>query len=159
MLENDRSADGNGHSEPAWLKAASDSASRSRTASTVKRELGSPNVDLVCAEVNSTMDSTFPRILCITPTYLPPPASTIQRISASLNVRGILLRPSQRRCVLFRSNSVTVSSLAGASSSAWYFFPRRMSTKEQAFFAKVVRIAGFNRLRRRIDSAGSQLST
>jgi hypothetical protein len=158
MLENDPRADGNGHSELAWLKAASDLASCSRTASTVKRELGRPNVDLVCGEVNSTTDSTFPRISFITPTYLPPPPSTIEHISASLKARGILLRLSSCCRILFRFNSVTVYSLAGASSSASWFFTRRMSTEEQAFFRKVVRIAGFNRLCRRIDSAGSQLS-
>ena len=118
MLENDPRADGNGHSEPTWLKAASDLASCSRTASTVKRERDRPNVDLVCGEVNSTMDSTFPGISFITPTYLPPPASTIEHISASLKARGILLPPSSCCRVFFRFNSVTVYLLAGAYSSA-----------------------------------------
>ena len=72
------------HFESARLKAALDSASRSRTASTVKHELGRPNVDLVCGEVNSTMDSIFSGTSVITPIYFPPPASTIEDISRSL---------------------------------------------------------------------------
>src|SRR6202451_4858988 len=118
MLENGLRADGNGHSESAGLKAASDLASCSRTASTVKRELGRANVDLVCGEVNSTMHSTFPGISFITPTYLPPPASPIQLISASLKSRGISLPRSSWRGIFFRFNSVSLHSLGGLSRSA-----------------------------------------
>jgi hypothetical protein len=78
------------HFEVGGLKAASDSASCSRTAATVKRELGRLRVDLVCGEVKSTMDSIFPGISLVTPTYLPPPAATIEHISASLKVEGEL---------------------------------------------------------------------
>ena len=110
--------DGNGQIEPARLKAASDSASCSRTAATVKRELGRASVVLVCGETNRTKDSIFPGISFITPTYLPPPASTIEHISASLKVQGVLPPLSWCRCIFFPFNSVTVHSLASVSSSA-----------------------------------------
>ncbi|HXN27130.1 MAG TPA: hypothetical protein VN902_08425 [Candidatus Acidoferrales bacterium] len=48
------------HFEPASLKAASDSASSSRTAPTVKREIGMPNVVLVRGEMNRMNGSSSP---------------------------------------------------------------------------------------------------
>jgi hypothetical protein len=66
------------------VKAASDSASRSRTASTVRREIGMPRVVLVCGEMKRMIDSIFSGIAFTMPTYLPPPAFTIDDISASL---------------------------------------------------------------------------
>jgi hypothetical protein len=107
VRENDSDADGNGHFRPAWLKAASDLASSSRTAAIVKRELGKARVDLVCGEVKSTMDSMVPGISLITPTYLPPPAATIEEISTSLNGDGMFV-PFARCCSkLFPLISVT----------------------------------------------------
>jgi hypothetical protein len=95
------------HFKPGELKAASDSASCSRTAATVKRELGRARVDLVCGEVKSTMDSIFPGISLITPTYLPPPAATIEDISPSFNGEGMFF-PLPRCCsILFPFISVT----------------------------------------------------
>lgn len=50
-----------------------------------------PNVVLVCGEVNRMTDSILWGIASSTPTYFPPPASTIKEISASLggNVRAL----------------------------------------------------------------------
>jgi len=78
MLENDVGADFICHFELDSPKAALDSASCSRIASTVNREIGMPNVDLVCGEMNRTTDSILSGISLKTPTYLPPPASTIE---------------------------------------------------------------------------------
>jgi hypothetical protein len=82
IFENYARADCICHFEPASAKAASDSASCSRTASTVKRDIGMPNVVLVCGEINRMIDSILSGISLRTPTYLPPPASTIEDISA-----------------------------------------------------------------------------
>jgi hypothetical protein len=84
VFENYARADCICHFEPASAKAASDSASCSHTASTVKRDIGVPNVVLVCGDLNRMIDSIFSGISLKTPTYVPPPASTIEDISASL---------------------------------------------------------------------------
>ena len=47
--------------------------------------MGMLKVDLVCGEMNTTINSVRPRISSNTPTYFPPPASTIEDISISLN--------------------------------------------------------------------------
>lgn len=73
------------------LKAALDSTSCLRTASTVNREIGMANVDFVCREVNRTTASVFSRSSFSTPMYLPPPASTIEEISASFKTGSVLL--------------------------------------------------------------------
>jgi hypothetical protein len=88
-FENYASADCICHFEPASAKAASDSASCSRTASTVKHDIGMSNVVLVCGEINRMIDSILSGISLRTPTYLPPPASTIEDISASLKRAAI----------------------------------------------------------------------
>src|SRR5208282_389607 len=73
------------HFEPVSLKAAFDSANCSNTASGVNREIGMPNVVLVCGEMNRTIDSIRSGIPSKKPTNLPPPASTIEDASASLS--------------------------------------------------------------------------
>ena len=75
------------HFEPVSLNAASDSASCLHTASTVNREIGMPNVDLVCGEMKRTIDSIVSGISFKTPTNFPPPATTIEDISVSLKGR------------------------------------------------------------------------
>jgi hypothetical protein len=75
------------------LKAASDSASCLRTAATVNREIGMPNVDLVCREINRTITSVSSLTSFSTPMYLPPPASTIEEISSSFKTGSILFEP------------------------------------------------------------------
>jgi hypothetical protein len=95
VFENYACADCICHFERASAKAASDSASCSRTASTVKRDIGMPSVVLVCGEANRMIDSIFSGIALRTPTYLPPPASTIEDISASLK-RIVIAFPTSR---------------------------------------------------------------
>ena len=70
MLENDAGADCNCHFELASVNAALDSASCSRTATTLKREIGMPRVVSICGEMNKMIDSIFFEISLRTPTYL-----------------------------------------------------------------------------------------
>jgi hypothetical protein len=111
IFENYARADCICHFEPAPAKAASDSASCSRTASTVKRDIGMPNVVLVCGEMNRMIDSIFWGISLRTPTYLPPPASTIEVISASLKrvvIEFSYFAPGLRCSTLFPTISLAV---------------------------------------------------
>ena len=99
------------HFEPASAKAASDSVSCSLTASTVKRDIGMPNVVRVCGEMNKMIDSILSGISLRTPTYLPPPASTIEDISASLKRAAIefsYFRAGLCRPTLFPTISLAV---------------------------------------------------
>jgi hypothetical protein len=75
------------------LKAALDSASCLRTASAVNRAIGMPNVDLVCREMNRTITFVSSLASFTMPMYLPPPASTIEEISASFKTGTILFVP------------------------------------------------------------------
>jgi len=100
------------HFAPAPANAASDSARCSRTASAVKREIGRPRVVLVCGELNRTIDSILCGISFKTPTYLPPPAATIDEISVSPRARaGPVSIFSFRRCmesfILFQTASLS----------------------------------------------------
>jgi hypothetical protein len=75
------------------LKAASDSASCLRTASTVNREIGTPKVDFVSREMNRTIVSDLSGTPFKIPTYFPPPASTIAEISASFKLEFMVFKP------------------------------------------------------------------
>jgi hypothetical protein len=57
------------------------------------------NVVLVCGEMNKMIDSVFWGIAARTPTYFPPPPSTIVEISASLE--GIVTAFPLSLCVLY----------------------------------------------------------
>jgi hypothetical protein len=75
------------------LKAALDSTSCLRTASTVNREIGTPKVDFVSREMNRTIVSDLSGTPFKTPTYFPPPASTIAEISASFQLEFMVFEP------------------------------------------------------------------
>ncbi|MFZ0883233.1 MAG: hypothetical protein WAN14_07525 [Candidatus Acidiferrales bacterium] len=51
------------------------------------------NVDLVGREMNRTIASVFSLTSFSTPMYLPPPASTIEEISASFKTGSVLFEP------------------------------------------------------------------
>jgi hypothetical protein len=90
---------------------ASDSARCSRTASTVKHEIRIPSVVLVLGELNSTTDSILFGIPFRMPTYLPPPAATIDANSISPGSRaGPMSIHQSRRCmessILFQTASL-----------------------------------------------------
>ena len=72
------------------MNPALDSANWSRTASTVNLEMGIPRVVRAYGEINRMIDSILLGIAIRTPTYSPPPASTIEEISVSLG--GIVTR-------------------------------------------------------------------
>jgi len=112
VLENDACPVCIRHFAPAPPNAASDSARCSRTASAVKREIGRPRVVLVRGELNRTTDSILYGISFKTPTYLPPPAATIDEISVSPRTRaGPVSIFSFRRCmesfILFQTASLS----------------------------------------------------
>ena len=88
------------HLASASANAASDSARCSQTASTVKREIGRARVVLVLGELNRTTHSILSAISFQTPTYLPPPAATIEENSVSPKCKaGLVSNSSSRRCV------------------------------------------------------------
>src|ERR1700732_817520 len=132
--------------EPASAKAASDSASCSRTASTVSREIGIPSVVFVCGEMNSTIDSILSGISFKTPTYFPPPASTIEDVSASLKCRGIAFS----LLVVGRSLHISQSFRSPVHSLAFTDF--RSVSAEGCWNGTCFLFAEFNRLIRRIYS-------
>src|SRR5271156_2580115 len=83
VFENDACPIYTCHFVPVAAKAALDSARCSRTASTLRREIGMPRVVLVRGELNRMTDSILFGISFKTPTYFPPPAATIDDNSAS----------------------------------------------------------------------------
>src|SRR6201998_4080254 len=100
VFENDACPVCISHLAPASANAASDSVRCSRTASTVKREIGSPRVALVRGETNRTTDSILSGISFKTPTYRPRPAATIEESSVSPKSRaGPVSIPSSRPCM------------------------------------------------------------
>src|ERR1700758_911319 len=145
-----------------------------------------PSVVLVCGEMNRMIDSIFSGISPRTPTYFPPPASTIEDISASLKRIVIAFhllvvgRTAPYCSQPFRTSIYSLTAQfcflvfhakntgSGAYAAFLAVFLATCFAGEKCPFAirqpigrarKLGCVGGFNRLIRRIHFAGSQLST